>query len=266
MKKIFLLGLILFIFLIYKNTSIQTNTKDYLNYNDFIKNIYLIKSFKIENTNKYYQEYLNQEFKNYIHLINKVNHPNFLDINEHYSSSAITYPVLLVNKKFKLSNEYIPKNLANIQIDYIKRDYDIFIDNNLNINLINFFNDYNLNFTIFSAYRPYKKQEELYISSTDNLVAKPGESEHQSGLAIDISKRSIGLTYLLANDIDYSLLYNNLYKYGFILRYPKNKESITGFKYEPWHFRYVGTKIAEIIFLENITLEEYFYYYVPLIY
>ena len=50
----------------------------------------------------------------------------------------------------------------------------------------------------------------------------------------------------------------NSYKYGFILRYPKGKEKITGFKYEPWHFRYVGTKVAKIIYENNLTLEEYY--------
>ena len=59
-----------------------------------------------------------------------------------------------------------------------------------------------------------------------------------------------------SNEFDW--MSNNSYKYGFILRYPKGKEYITGFKYEPWHYRYVGKEVASIIYTEKITLEEYY--------
>ena len=119
---------------------------------------------------------------------------------------------------------------------------------------------------MFSAYRSYEKQEILYILNNDQLTAKPGFSEHQTGLCVDISKRDIGLT----NELEYSLLYKEInkicYKYGFILRYPKNKEDITGYPFEAWHYRYVGKNIATIIYENNLTLEEYFYKYVALSY
>lgn len=266
MKKFLnLLLLIVLILIIYnKEETIITQTKDYLNYSDFIKTIRVYKSFKIENIHLYYQEYLNQNYRNYIHLINKVNYPNFLNINEDNKYSAITSPTILVNKKFLLNKNYFPNDLKIIEIDHIKRDYDVLINKIVEDKTKKLFEFLNCQFTIFSAYRSYNTQELLYLNSTDLLVAEPGASEHQTGLAVDISLREIGLTYELENTAFYSLLYNNSYKFGFILRYPKNKETITGIPFEPWHFRYVGETISTIIYNEKITLEEYFYYYIPL--
>ena len=91
--------------------------------------------------------------------------------------------------------------------------------------------------------------------------AKAGHSEHQTGLSVDVMGSN--------NDYDqfekskeFDWMKNNSYKYGFILRYPKGKEYITGFKYEPWHYRYVGKDIASIIYTEGITLEEYYKKYI----
>ena len=114
---------------------------------------------------------------------------------------------------------------------------------------------------IVSGFRSYEYQEKIYNiyvkefgeEKTNTFSAKPGHSEHQTGLAIDIcedSDKFIGSK----EDI---WLQQNAYKFGFIVRYPKGKEHITGYKYEPWHLRYVGTKHAKIIHNKNITLEEY---------
>ena len=119
--------------------------------------------------------------------------------------------------------------------------------------------------TIFSAYRSYEYQSDLYKYSTDkSFVAKPGASEHQTGLAIDIGKRNSGLTGHFDQTKEAFYLAHNAHKFGFILRYPKNGYDITGYPYESWHYRYVGKDVAEIIYKKNITLEEYFYNYVLL--
>ena len=267
MKKFFNILLILLVFYILYNKeyTILTQTKDYLNFEDFNNKINIYKSFKIENIHLYYQEYLNQNYKNYIHLINKVNYPNFLDINENDNYQAIKEPVLLINKKFKLDQNYFPNDLKIIEIDHIERTNEMLINYEVEQNLVSLMEYIKNNLTVFSAYRSYSSQMYLYQNSTDGLVAEGGCSEHQSGLAVDVSLRDVGLTYELENCNFYSLLYNNSYKFGFILRYPKDKENITGFPFEPWHFRYVGSEIAEVIYNQNITLEEYFYYYIPLI-
>ena len=120
-----------------------------------------------------------------------------------------------------------------------------------------------------SAYRDYDYQENLFNNYVkekgENYAlkcsAKAGHSEHQTGLSVDVMGSN--------NDYDqfekskeFDWMKNNSYKYGFILRYPKGKEYITGFKYEPWHYRYVGKDIASIIYTEGITLEEYYKKYI----
>lgn len=84
-------------------------------------------------------------------------------------------------------------------------------------------------------------------------VAEAGKSEHETGLALDINADQSQSE----NSDVYDWLAENAYKYGFILRYPPDKEDITGISYEPWHYRYVGAETASEIHARNITLEEY---------
>lgn len=117
-----------------------------------------------------------------------------------------------------------------------------------------------------SGYRDYEYQSMLYknqISAVgkeeaDKYVAQPGASEHQTGLAMDVLSNEYGsLDEGFANTKAYKWLLENCYKYGFIIRYPKGKESITGYNYEPWHLRYVGITAATEITQKSLTLEEY---------
>ena len=104
----------------------------------------------------------------------------------------------------------------------------------------------------------YQKQETLWNTAPtfDNMyLAVPGFSEHHTGLALDISNLEDGLTK--NNNKTYEYLRNNAHKFGFILRYPKGKEWITGYAYEPWHYRFVGIDAAKIIYEEGLTFEEY---------
>lgn len=174
--------------------------------------------------------------------------------------------LILVNKHNPVSNTYIPNNLVAItsedNIDYIERKNEImYINNKVLEQYVLLYNDALANgitLTIFSAYRSYEKQEMLWNQRSNiNYIAPPGCSEHQTGLAIDISIRTIGLTKNFMNSKEYNYLINNAYKYGFINRYPKNKEEITGYYFEPWHFRYVGYDHSLKIHNQNITLEEY---------
>lgn len=123
-------------------------------------------------------------------------------------------------------------------------------------------------FDAFSTYRSYDRQKVLYDGyvnrdgkeAADTYSARPGFSEHQTGLAFDIGE--VGKSEDYADDrfgetAAGKWLAKNAHKYGFIMRYPKGKEKITGYKYESWHFRYVGKKIATEIYENNSTLEEY---------
>lgn len=118
-----------------------------------------------------------------------------------------------------------------------------------------------LNLPLISGYRSYDTQVAIYNRNINNrgmaytLVssAKPGHSEHQTGLAFDVGQISASFGNTKAG----IWLEQNCYKYGFIIRYPQYKEGITGYKYEPWHIRYVGEKAAAEIMKNNLTLEEY---------
>lgn len=116
-----------------------------------------------------------------------------------------------------------------------------------------------------STYRSYEYQDRLYknyvkekgLYYADMCSARAGHSEHQTGLAVDVA--DISLDYdNFEKTKEFKWMTNNAYKYGFILRYPIAKFHITGFKYEPWHYRFVGTDIAKFIYENNLTLEEYY--------
>ena len=91
-------------------------------------------------------------------------------------------------------------------------------------------------------------------------VAPPGGSEHQTGLAVDVIFRRNNemIEEQTEEDPEIKWLFLNAHKFGFILRYPKGKESITGFNFEPWHFRYVGKELSTELYSSNNTLEEYY--------
>lgn len=120
---------------------------------------------------------------------------------------------------------------------------------------------------IISGYRTndtqalyWQRQVEISGEEYASLYsAYPGRSEHQLGLAVDISNQLTGnrLTEQVANSDIGKFIISDGYKYGFILRYPQDKVSITNYGYEPWHMRYVGKETAEKIYQSNLTLEEY---------
>lgn len=122
-----------------------------------------------------------------------------------------------------------------------------------------------INVWISSGYRNYSRQETLYrnycnsdgAAAADRFSARPGHSEHQAGLAIDVNSASTSAynsTYKTVGE----WIAEHCWEYGFILRYPQGKESITGYKYEPWHIRYVGIELSLKLKESGLTLEEYF--------
>ena len=121
-----------------------------------------------------------------------------------------------------------------------------------------------LNIYLSSGYRSYSTQNRLYNKyvnrdgkeKADTYSARPGHSEHQSGLAFDVNQ----VNDTFNNSAEAKWLSNNCYKYGFILRYPKGKTNETGYKYESWHFRYVGVELATKLYNNGnwLTLEDYY--------
>lgn len=183
-------------------------------------------------------------------------------VNEDYT--------ILVNKTNVLRSNYTPKNLVKLNIEFLsdtsnearcmeKKAADSLED------LVATAKKENIILIGSSAYRSYKSQLRILKEETDKkgvdyadkYVAKPGQSEHQSGLAVDVTNR---VRCFDKTSKEAQWLANNAYKFGFILRYPDGKEDITGYNYEPWHIRYVGKDIAKEIYMKNITLEEYLSY------
>ena len=176
--------------------------------------------------------------------------------------------LMLVNKYNYLSSSYDPNDLETIDANYSKG-----VNNKLRHVAKVAFEKMAAsakleNIIIFnlSAYRSYQSQVTIYnrsvanygIAESDKTSARPGNSEHQTGLTLDVNSVDDSFKYTSA----YKWLSNNAYKYGFILRYPENKEDITGYTYEPWHYRYVGEDVANKIKEEGITFDEYYAYYV----
>lgn len=98
------------------------------------------------------------------------------------------------------------------------------------------------------------------VKETDTYSARPNHSEHQTGLAMDLSTDGT-LSEAFENTEQFKWLNENAHKYGYILRYKKDKVYMTGYTYEPWHYRYVGVEVATIIKNENLTFEEYYVKY-----
>ena len=142
-----------------------------------------------------------------------------------------------------------------VRIKLIEEIYDAFIE------MADDAEEEDLKLVINEAYRSYEDQKEIYDASGDKIAAKPGHSEHNASLAIDIITPEYD-----DEDFDkskeYAWLLKNSYKYGFILRYPKDKENITGYDYEPWHFRYLGKDLATKVFKSGLTYDEYYAYYI----
>lgn len=201
----------------------------------------------------------------------------FNEIKEVNGLNVIQNPLnvlALVNKEYALPNDYIPEDLVRPSVPYSFGDLDIeksYLRKEAAEHLEKLFEQAKIegiDLFAVSGYRSYERQVGLFAAKENEVgreeaaqvVAIPGFSEHQSGLAMDISSPSVGYQLIeeYGETIEGKWLEENAHKFGFILRYPKGKESITGYQYEPWHYRYVGIEAAAIIHEKNLTLEEYF--------
>ncbi|MGO1368691.1 MAG: M15 family metallopeptidase [Senegalia sp. (in: firmicutes)] len=189
--------------------------------------------------------------------------------------NVVTNPndiLVIANKERNLPSDYEPSDLVAPDIPFVFKDSPVrFMREVAASNIEKLFaagNDAGFKFYGRSGYRSYDIQKSLFDRYVDakgeeaanKSSARAGQSEHQTGLTMDVTSQIVDLqlTESYGDTPDGMWLAENAHKFGFIIRYPKGKESVTGYSYEPWHIRYVGIDTAKKIYDLNITLEEYF--------
>lgn len=184
--------------------------------------------------------------------------------------------LVLVNKEFQLPSTYAPSDLVSVcpEVSNIRcvNNTNFLIRNILISDLQEMANAATANgidLSIRSAYRSYATQQSTYnywlsvnggnIAATDKISARAGHSQHQLGTAIDFSSAEIndGLGGTFASTQASKWLADNAWKYGFVISYPQGYESITGYSYESWHYRYIGREYAQEMVNGGMILELY---------
>lgn len=172
----------------------------------------------------------------------------------------------LVNKYNYLREDFVPNNLVELEAPYARKGIYLVKEAKDNFyKLVDKAKEEGFTIRAISAYRGYTYQKRLYdkyvendgVSKADTYSARPGFSDHQTGLVVDVDD-SINSFEAFTNTKEYQWMLDNSYKYGFILRYPEGKETITGYQFESWHYRFVGIKLAKKIKASNLTFDEYF--------
>lgn len=232
---------------------------------NYLEEFFSLDYAKLENYDRY-EAYSDETGENEIDTVIEVN----LNLDkEDYTDSVLVSEFstdMLINKHRHLSEDFQPNDLVEASLDYAS-EKEIYLSR-LAYNAFKDMSDAasreGYGIVINSAFRSYQEQQELsdlYLRTygqeyVDKYIAKPGYSEHQTGLAMDIGSRSVNI---FANSKEYGWMLENAYKYGFILRYSKRDENLTGFRFEAWHYRYVGKEIAKYCHDHNdMSLEEYF--------
>lgn len=243
-KKIIRNGLLLSVFLL--TTVYVINTKQ-------TAEIYKLKASAIEKENNLrLDEKMNSSSNKLIYVNNLSNNKYEIIINK---ANAVSQDII---KEYTIVDVY-DNAIKGIKLEeetylnYLKLKNNL-LERGYYINIRNGFRTFNDSSNIYNSY-----VKEKGLNYAKKYVAKSGTSEHNTGLAFDFiitsNKNSLKTNY---ESDEYFYLENIAYLYGFIIRYPKDKEEITGYNYEPWHLRYVGQGLAKYLKKNNLTLEEYY--------
>lgn len=178
--------------------------------------------------------------------------------------------LFLVNRQHALSEKYAPDPIRTTETVGMSQK----MRDDAALALEQLFEDAKgdgVSLSTVSGYRSYSKQSTIYArkvrntgseKEADRLVARPGTSEHQLALAMDLSTRNnSSLTSRFGETEEGKWVYAHGHEYGFIVRYPKGDEAITGYDYEPWHIRYVGIPYAEAIYKSGLPMETFMSHY-----
>jgi len=176
--------------------------------------------------------------------------------------------ITLVNKNHSISASYVPTDLVTVDLPSTRDTQLRSVAAEGLTKLFKAAEGAGLELYCCSGYRSYDTQSELYAWNVDTygvdgaelVSARPGMSEHQLGLAMDVTSASVGFDLLesFGSTSEGQFIKENAHKYGFIVRYPQGKTDITGYAYEPWHLRYLGVDVATEIYNSGKTMEEYY--------
>lgn len=249
------------------NQDIDTVT---MKYDESIEEFFVSKYFIKENLSRYmkYQEEHNTKVNTTISYVNSNLDYDYYTNTKNADLKKDT--LILVNKYYALDKDYEPDNMVKIEAKYgvqqylQKEAYDAFKK------MADDAKKEGLTLYITSPYRSYQTQNKLYNNYSakdgkelaDTYSARPGYSEHQTGLAADIVSGPGKSLASFENTKEFKWIKSHAHLYGFILRYPKGKEKLTGYQYEPWHYRYLGVDTASKIYSSGLTYEEYYAYYI----
>lgn len=187
--------------------------------------------------------------------------PFFTDIKETDMSKGY---LIQVNKYYTLAADYEPEDLVAVESEYgkgylrevayeaFKQLHDDAYELGYNIKVVSPYRSYDYQVAVYDKYLQKDPQEVV-----DSYSARPGLSEHQTGLVADVCIPGWYIDDFYMTDASVWLA-DNCHKYGFIIRFPENKEDITGYIWEPWHIRYVGEEVASDIYRRGITFDEYY--------
>ena len=230
---------------------------------------YFIKNY-LDRYMAYHQDHEGSSARNVVATVNT--NTDYDYYTQDFDTNVEDDYLMLVNKYYHLDSSYSPTDLVNISNRYYYgeghqiRDvvYDAFID------MWNQANNDGIYLIINSSYRTYEEQQQVYDSYkdsrgttyADSIAARPGYSEHQTGLSLDIFSTEYTTTSNFKDSPAHEWLVNNAYKYGFIQRYTEDTEELTGFAEEAWHWRYVGVEVATYLHEHDITFDEYYAYFI----
>lgn len=243
--------------------------------NDQITSLVKEKYFLAKNLDRYLDYIDEEEEENMTDVVAIVNvNADHKWYEVEYKTDITLKEEMIVNKFYALTEDYTPENLVSIPLDYaygtegenqlIEYAYEKFLD------MWQAANDEGYYLMVTSSYRDYASQKEIYDSrkatlgerKADETAARPGHSEHQTGLVVDMTSQTAPSGSEFAESDEYKWLKEHAYEFGFIERYPEGKTYLTGYSPESWHWRYVGIEAATIMQKEGITYDEYYAFYI----
>ena len=242
-----------------------------IKYNEHIVELMEEKYFIFSKLNEYLEYKDKYKKKTYNEIVQTVNVEMHIDWLDNQKETDISKKeLMIVNRIYGLNESYVPEDLVDVPVKYAYAGKKL--SNSVLqevIKLVEEGKKSNFNFVVSDGYRSYEDQKKMYdsyadsigVSETDEFVARPGHSEHQSGLLLELKPYNKIISDVSTNE-EYLWLRENAHRFGFIFRYNKEHEKLTGFSSFTWKIRYVGVEAATTIYNEGICFEEYYAYFV----